>query len=249
MSVVTELNLNKDKDTCVIYGCGYSLKNLDLTDWRELSKYDAIGFNWFIFQNWVKPQYMIVGDVRPDKNVVKMGGTISEVYQKYGEYVQDHKDRYEDTIFVLRQDQLDLMPSSFRDMNYHIVDKTGDWEISEKDKIYHANSALFASLNIAAKIGYTKFIFAGVDLYDYRFFFLDQEQLRVVGTPDDKPRWADRKLAKKHPIHRKIVPWFENNKKALDRDGISELYSFNLDSLLLWSPMIKEWENGSRGNK
>lgn len=249
MSIVKDFTINRENDTCVIYGCGYSLMNHTEDDWNELRKYDAIGFNWFIFQEWLKPKYMIVGDVRPDKNVEKMGDTISEVYKKYEEYVLSNRDRYDNTIFILRQDQLDQMPSSLDGMKYHIVDKNSEWEISDAGKIYHANSALFASLNMAAKAGYTKFIFAGVDLYDYRFFFLDKEQLRVVGTPDDNPNWADRKLKKKHPIHKKIVPWFDNNKKVLTRDNVTKFYSFNLDSMLLLSPMVKEWENGVHGNK
>lgn len=237
-----ELASNKKSDICIIYGCGYSLNDQSEADWNELRRYDAVGFNWFIFQDWVKPQYMVVGDVRPDKHVGKMGGTIEEVYKKYGEYIENHKERYENTIFILRKDQLDLMPFSFLERKHYLVEKTHDWDIQDKRKIYTPNSALFASLNMAAKIGYKRFIFAGVDLYDYRFFFLDRHQLRVAGTPDTKPRWADRKLDKKHPIHRKIVPWFENNRKSLKRDGITDLYSFNPQSLLLTSPMIKKWE-------
>lgn len=199
-------------ETVVIYGCGWSLNELTDGQWDELKQFDSIGFNWFILQEWIEPTHMLVGDIRPDKNVEALGKTQLQAQANYWKFAREA--RYKDTRFWHIKD-LDLPHS--------------DWN----------KSTTIAALYLAKKLRYKKVIYAGVDLYDYRFFFLERDQLRVmISRKPKKCKYVVRKLKKPHPIYKKILWFFDNHADWLE--GM-EIYSYNPKSLLLKSEAIKPW--------
>lgn len=230
----------KKHDTVVIYGSGWSLNEISEEQWDELRQFDALGFNFFAIQKWVDPNYLIIGDIRPEKKLDFSGRNIKDTYKKYYSYI---KDRYKDTLFVVREKQLNLLPSEFREKyHYHVVDQDDDINhFGNNDKtLWFNKSALFAALDWTFTMKYKRVIFAGVDLYDYRFFWLPHEGQREPGTPDKKPDWAVRKVSKKHPIHKKILGWFEDHPDVVKKSGI-KLFSYNERSLLLKSGLVRSW--------
>ena len=196
----------------VIYGCGWSLNELSKEQWDELREYDSIGFNWFILQDWIEPTHMLVGDIRPDKNVGRLGRTQEEAKKRYWEEAK--RACYANTEFW-ESDGLDFPHK--------------DWN----------KSTTIAALYLAKKLGYTKIVYAGVDLYDYRFFFLDRDELRVmISRKAHKGKYVYRKLHKPHPVYKKILGFFDEHGDWLE--GM-EIHSYNPRSKLLESRVVTDW--------
>jgi len=208
----TGYDVGRLSNPLVIYGCGYSLNELTKEQWDELRGYDSIGFNWFILQDWIAPTHMLVGDIRPDKKVKRLGKTQDEAEERYWEEAK--RPCYENTDFW----QLDMLDMPHKDWN---------------------KSTTIAALYLAKKLGYTRVIYAGVDLYDYRFFFLDRDELRImVSRKPNKGKFVVRKLKKPHPIYKKILAFFDEHADWL-KD--MEIYSYNHKSKLIESKVIKPW--------
>jgi len=207
----------------VIYGCGYSLNELSNEQWDELRQYDSIGFNWFIHQKWIAPTYMLVGDIRPDKNIEILGKDDDDKYAQYNIAVKDK--RYDNTRFY--------MVGGYGDPN-KINRNMSVINISEN----HWNkSATIQALYICRMLGYKTIIYAGVDLYDYRFFFLEKDQVRIMlSRKEHKGKYVVRKLKSPHPVYKKILSWF--NECCPEDMGV---YSYNPKSLLLKSKVVKLW--------
>lgn len=224
----------------VIYGSGRSLADLSPDQWSELREYDSIGFNWFVIQRWIHPTHMIVGDIRPERELNFSSNTLAGTYCKYLSYLDS---RYAETAFWLTEEQMQLMPE-IRAYKTHIYKKTTDIGVFSKQgdckELYCAKSTLFTALNLAMRLSYKYVIFAGVDLYNYQFFWLRPEESRSPGSPDKPNVWAQRSSANKHPIHVKTLSFFEENAAWLGSSG-TEMYSYNHQSLLLNSKMVKPW--------
>jgi len=230
----------KKSNTVVIYGSGYSLNEIASSQWEELGKFDSIGFNFFVLQKWIDPTFLIVGDIRPEKSLEFSGRNIKNTYEKYYSHIHG---RYQDSLFIVRDDQLKMLPGEFaQTYKYFVVERSANIKHFGKkmDTMWYGQSTLFSALDWAFKMRYDEVIFAGVDLYDYRFFWLPHDTRREPGTPEEKPRWADRKLNKKHPIHKKTLGWFKDYAKVVKGFGI-KLFSYNDRSLLLNSKLVKSW--------
>lgn len=231
----------KKSDTIVIFGAGRSLTELKDKDWNHLKQFDMIGFNLFIMQKWVSPTFMIVGDIRPEKTTGFYVKSVSGAYQKYVDFLND---RYKDTLFIVRNDQLKKLPEKFKKYKYTVVSKNNNAKVYGRtgfDQMHFNKSTLFSALDWVIKMKYSNVIFAGVDLYDYRFFWLDKNDLRVPGTPEEKPSWAKRRVNKKHPIVKKTLEFLKSQKKYLSSTGI-KFYSYNHKSLILTNSLIKPYE-------
>ena len=209
--------------TLVIYGCGYSLNELSETQWDELRQYDSIGVNWFVFQRWVKPTYMLVGDIRHDKKEPKVGHTMAEAYEKYIEQAKDPC--YDDTIFLVRPYQMEYV----RGMEREKV----EWEW---DPLWSKN-CITTAFHWAHLNGYASVLTVGVDLYDYRYFFLGKEQQRMYGMKDDSGWRTKSRVGGKHPALRKFKNWFKDCKTDL------KIYCYNPKSLLLDMPGVLSWSS------
>lgn len=215
--------------TVVIYGCGYSLNELSDEQWQELKQYDSIGFNWFIHQKWIEPTHMLVGDIVPDKSIKILGNNMDETIEQY-KIAASHK-RYENTKFY-----------EFEEMHETFTDKIGKSVIRMKfDDIEWSKGTTTLALCLAKQLGYERVIYAGVDFYDYRFFFLDKDQLRIpIARNQNKGKYVKRKLDKPHPVYKKILQFFEQ--RSILYNNI-EIWSYNPRSLLLKSNNIKPWES------
>ena len=203
--------------TLVIYGCGWSLNELSDEQWEELKQFDSIGVNWGVFQRWIEPTYMLVGDIRHDRKIAKLGHTLEEAFEIYVK--EASAPCYKNTIFVARDYQMPMLG------NLRMCEYAPDpgWTAS----------SITQCLHWAVKNGYERALIAGVDLYDYRFFFLGHEQVRNYGLVGGG--WAKRKIHGRHQAYNKMKKWFKS--------GVCKIpvHCYNPKSLLFDMPGVELW--------
>jgi len=218
-------------DTVLIYGSGWSLTKISEPEWERLRQYDSIGFNWFIWQTWIRPTYMLVGGIRWDKHEKKLGKNKQQAYQNYG--VQARTPRYGDTVFLATDWQSELSGGL---PNEHRVVRTEEWETEDLGKIHWSQetSNTHSALGWAIKKGYRRAVLLGIDLYDYRYFYLGKNQLRRVGGR--KGKFKKPNLNDVHVGAKKILGFFYDHPEVFDQ---IEIVSYNRYSLLLQVPQIK----------
>ena len=231
-----ELRATKTSDTIVIFGCGYSLNYILDEEWDILSKFNTIGTNWFVNQNFIRLDYQILSELigRAEANDPR---AVKSKFAKWrSEIVKKHK---ENTIMV-KIDQPDLALWANRmiaDQVYPIGRKFFEYqEIRAKKNVFsppsdHTNiliqgpSSLSVSLNFAYAMNWKNIIFAGVDLYDRRYFWLSYNQRRDIDCDAGLP------LNDKHTTAPKIVPFIKKWLPHFEAKGIS-LFTCNPKSLL-----------------
>lgn len=212
--------------TIVIYGSGRSLLSLSEEQWKELSAFDSLGFNWFVLQEWIYPTYMLVGDIRHDKNYEVLGRTYEECYERY--YDAAWYPRYCDTVFFMTRAQRKMFGDEWDRYAYKIREWEKDW----------AQGALVLAIKIAKDLGYNRIIFVGVDMYDYRHFFMPEGMTRSHGSPKNSQKYAKRKAHQPHPCADKQLDGIQMHLKDLTN---IEMYSYNPKSLLLRIKEIRKW--------
>ena len=211
-------------NTVVIYGSGYSLNRISKKEWDKLERFDSVGFNWFILQRWIEPTFMIVGDIRHDKKNRKLGRTIEDSYKNYRKYT--HDERYKKTVFYINKWQLGMFKEF--DRKYKLWEWPKGWD----------RSGVLLCLKLCSDLGYKNIIFAGIDLYDFRYFYLPKNRKRRVGIIG-KNIYKKIPTSDLHPLANRIVKWFNKNK---DKTKHLNIYSYNPQSLLLKCSYIKNWK-------
>lgn len=185
-----QLIKTKKSDTLVVFGCGWSINTLTADDKRNLLKFDSIGFNWFAKSNIPTTYYLI----REQANIPKRqsdGETPGELirllskktYKKTKIIVLDvsgHSPKalpWWDSSMLSHFDQLGIV---LKDTKYRKNKaRVQDWDKNIVETgVYHGWCTLTNVMHIGVNIGYRKFIFVGVDLYDSRYFWLDDTSTR-----------------------------------------------------------------------
>jgi len=232
----------KKTDTLIIYGCGYSLWDITEQEWQKLSQYDSMGFNWFIWQDWISPTYELAGGIRWDKFSEKLGKTKEEAHNSYRDRVKDNPHLYANTVFLVTNEQSKLLKGG--PSKQFIIERINFWELEDLKFTYfvYETSQTICALQFAIKMGYKKVVYVGVDLYDYRYFFLEKNQLRRVATGCMRrkrpPKYKKPDINAIHIGKPKVCGMFIKYPEIFD---FVEVYSYNPKSLLLEIPQIKVW--------
>jgi len=238
-----ELLEKKKTDTIIIYGSGYSLHSISESDWTKLKKYDSMGFNWFIWQDWVSPTYELAGGIRWDKFSTKLGKTREEAHLNYGNRVKNNPHLYSKTIFLVTELQSQYL-KGFLPYEF-IIENIDFWELDDLRFTYvvYETSYTICALQFSIKMGYKNAIYVGVDLYDYRYFFLGKDETRRVATGcirrNRPPKYKSPDINATHIGKPKINGMFIKHPEIFDYINV---YSYNPKSLLLEIPQIKIWE-------
>jgi len=234
--LVQDIKDQKASKTLVIYGCGGSLNDISEKEWTHLKQFDSIGFNWFILQQWLEPTFKIVGDIRPDKTFEAIGDSKSKCYKNYKEYASEK--RYDKTAFFVPEDKQPNFPDGNLGRKSFLYKRSKEFYTRDINSISVAATTLTTCLHVAIFLKYKRVIFAGVDLYDYNYFFMHSEEpLRIQGSRREEPKWRDDPIDKKHPVSRNTLKWIKHKSKAFRLSKI-RFYSFNHKSLLLSRKMI-----------
>jgi hypothetical protein len=197
------LHGHKRSDTLVIYGCGYSINDLTAEQRQKLDGYDSIGFNWFCFSNIPTTFYL----VREQAIGAQLGSeTRTELVRRLGsdQYVTsmvlvsnlrtstpDWRRGYDWAANVNRFANKTIV---FNERNGKLLwgkgkartDRVGEFmkRVTEMDPFDNGVLYDFCSmstvLHIATHLNYQNIVFAGVDLYDHKYFWLRPNELRKV---------------------------------------------------------------------
>lgn len=249
----------KDSDTIVVYGCGYSINDLTSKDKEHLSKFNSIGFNWFV-KSKIPTTFYVLREQGTKGNFSTSGETKMDLYKPLNLF-------YKDTCIIA----LDLSESAkkWSRINTHsnpqsnnilshdgvivkeryagseFVEFKDGWggrdkrceTISRKMMEYDIFSrniiydfcTMTTVLHIVTFLGYSRVIFVGVDLYDHRYFWLPKSVLRQT------TRIAGRKLEGNHFVADYTCELVNQYKKVTNKSlfvvGRKSLLSKHIESI------------------
>ncbi len=223
----------KKSDTVVIFGSGYSLNKISEEQWDKIRTFDSIGFNWFCHHDY-GPTFFIL---REQANTKKRN-LATETRDRLWKDLQ--KEAYADTCIVVHD--LKHSPKSYsyvkntkniaqkgiivNDRKGRLSHKQFRVDIFNKG-IYHGKITLNNAIHLALFLDYKKIIFAGVDLYDSRYFWLHPKKTRV------NIKRAGKNRRSKHPVTKNVLRSIRTIKKHFK----VKMYTLNKKSLL--TRMIK----------
>ncbi len=188
-----EFIARKKSDTIIVYGCGNSINSLSDHDKEQFSRFDSIAFNWFCKSSIPTTFYV----VREQANTQKR--------RSEGENVEDivsylNNESYIDSCLIIHkvkrnvrtteygpvpielifyEDHLDLFDGSgvvVKDLKHGNVGLFV--EDIFKMGVYHGRCTMNNVMHIVKYLKYRDIIFVGVDLYDSRYFWLEDNQTR-----------------------------------------------------------------------
>jgi hypothetical protein len=171
----------KKSNRLVIYGSGGSINAITDSQSKLLNERDSLAFNWFCKHKTIVPSFFLI---REQANIPKRV-TKDETPQLLIDLINK---RYRGTCFVVH----DLSEHSPHAFPYHtktaLIEGDG---VIVKDRqkgslkqnlydegVYHGATTLMNTLHVAGFLGYEEVLFAGVDLYDSRYFWLPQDKAR-----------------------------------------------------------------------
>lgn len=179
-----EFLATKSSDTVVILGCGYSINRIRKEQWDRIGSVNSIGFNWFCHHDF-GPTFFAIREQANNRTRNVQTETRKALFRDV------NKPSYINTCMVVHRSMLK--------QNYCYAkncDKIHGKGVIVKDRKAHASKKLLKSnilktgvvhgrisltnaLHIALFLKYKKIIFAGVDLYNSRYFWLSKSTTRA----------------------------------------------------------------------
>lgn len=178
-------------ETCVIFGSGYSLNSLPKETWAHLSAFDTIGFSWFVHQNFIRLDYLLIREVLMEQHILEKE-TFKMKLELYQKELQKPLNK---NALIIIQNEFSSRVTNFMLSNMIIPKKRRVFtyfnlppgpmrqpSATFSQGLVHGSSTLMDVLNFAYIMGWKQIILAGIDLYDRRYFWLPYDKLR-----DDDP--------------------------------------------------------------
>ena len=180
-----EFDKNNRTKTVVIYGCGSSLNDLTDLDSYVLSQFDSVAFNWFCFSHipvtyyLVREQANIPKRVHGDETIDNFYNLINRYYKKSLLVIHDLKNHSPDA-YDYSQNCDKFIPSHITVKDVKLKGNgpgIENWRKEDifKDGLYHGKSTMTNAMHFAVWMGYERIVFAGVDLYDSRYFWMGEK--------------------------------------------------------------------------
>ena len=164
-----------------VFGSGHSLNELTGDDWRHMSDHTTIGFNAFIYQDWVAVDFHLVRGWGVGAELA----TLEDLVRGYGSQVARNR-RYSDTVFVCQDDHTALfahallgyrgLPRGARVFPYYTNRASQLPSGAMSEGLVHATGTLCDAVNFASCLGFKEIVLVGVDLYDSRYFWVDGDK-------------------------------------------------------------------------
>ncbi len=179
---VDELRERRRSDTVYVFGSGASLNAITPREWLAIEEHDTFGFNWFVRQDFVRCDFHLIRGVS-DSTLLSSG--FDEDLTLYFSTLAANP-RFSDTTLLVQHEQRavaanvafarGLMPKR------RIVPFTtfiGDQPSRRFEAgLTHASSTLHDTINAAWLLGWKQIVLVGVDLYDRRYFWLGDDDVR-----------------------------------------------------------------------
>lgn len=181
-----ELRRTRRSDTVFVFGSGASLNDLTPAEWAEIERHDTLGFNWWVHQRFVRTDYHLIRGI-PDTDLDP------RVWRpQVAEYFRLLRDNplFERTIFLVhsgfraingnRAIGYQLLPEQSRVFLWRSSIRVGLPSGSFREGLVHGQSTIQECINFAYLLGWKRIVLTGVDLYDRRYFWLQQGETRSV---------------------------------------------------------------------
>lgn len=186
----TEFMLKKSSDTLVIMGCGYSINSITKKQWNIINGYyDQIGINQYCYSKRdttfmiVRERSLVAKKPENFETVDRMVDSINSMkttcivklnqYKMTADELKKGTDRINHDGIILNEVVKSYDLKSFRD---DMFDKG----------LHHGKCTLCDALHFAVFMKYNRILFCGVDLYDYRYFWLGYDETRKEVAADEK---------------------------------------------------------------
>lgn len=233
--------IKRTSETVFVMGSGYSINSIDKSEWINFKKQgEILSFNLFFKGQFVPIDYQIVRElgrrITHSPLIHKMRKRLDECYSEMVTNPCFSDAKY----FVLNDPKAANINLSLYSLNVfngteicffeNLQDETIQGEkigLPSKDitKIPHNGATLFDAINIAYILGYKKIVLVGVDLYDRRYFWLNEDET----LQGDKDRGASHKDI--HATSNFVLKTMDKWNEYLESEGV-ELYVYNPKSLL-----------------
>lgn len=193
------LKASRKSDTVFIFGSGSSINDISAWEWKHFESCDTLSFNWFVHQNFIRIDYHLIREVCSNDLVASVW---KKQLNEYAGLIRNNS-HYRNTRFIVQADPTAL--NTFRLVNGRMLPSEAElFEFKTRSKslyeppsesfykgLVHGPSSLFDCINFAFLMGWEKIVLVGVDLYDRRYFWLGEGQLR----PGDAERGASIDMA------------------------------------------------------
>ncbi|QSZ67860.1 hypothetical protein RJ40_10300 [Methanofollis aquaemaris] len=226
------------KDTIFIFGSGFSINSITPAEFETISNIgDTLSFNYFFKGMFVPIKYHICGEVASTGHYGPIMFDRDRQQRIDAYYSELLKNRfYSDTIFLLRYKRdytiSPIAAWSFFSSKYFVDRKVCLYGIKRSvelnkngSSISHNGGTLSDAVNIAYILGYKKIVLVGVDLYDRRYFWLNESETRDI----DRKRSAN--FFDVHDTAKPIIKLMGTWRETLEEEGVA-LYVYNPKSLL-----------------
>lgn len=179
-----DLSKKKKSHTCVVYGSGSSINDLNKSKIERLSEYDSIGFNWFCKSNIPTSFYLLREQcsnkhrISEDENFEELEKCLKIRKTCYVWSSMSDSNKLEQSGIIERLDgdlvKLKDFPDKLKAKNFvNIIDQ----DIFDVG-LRHGRNSLFSCMHFVHYMGYKNIIFAGVDLNNSNYFWLPENSSR-----------------------------------------------------------------------
>jgi hypothetical protein len=172
---VPELLATRTADTVYVFGSGASLNALTTADWRAIERGNTVSFREFPRQSFVRVDYHVTGEVDdPDDYAQRLRN--NPRYSNAVIAVQEGWRAVAGNTLVGRR----LLPVGNRLFRYRRTERGRYAPPSQSfDRgLVHGFGSAISVTNFAYLMGWRTIVLAGVDLYDKRYFWLPEGELR-----------------------------------------------------------------------
>lgn len=235
MGLITEQELKSKKksNTLIIYGCGSSYNEIEDWMFKDIDQFDSLAFNWFCFSYHpttyylVREQANIKKRINGEENLDNFYDIMNSTYKDSSLIIHDvsnhspHAYSYVKNAELFDNDYVVVRDTKLKN-NDPGVKCWGGKSIFEQGVI-HGKCTLTNAIHFAVYMKYKKIIFIGVDLYDSRYFWLDDEETRYAVADKKK------KNTSKHSTANNVLSMIKRARKIYPK---IKMYTYNDKSLL-----------------
>jgi hypothetical protein len=219
----------KSSDTLVILGSGYSINNINDSQWNAIKGFNSMSFNWFCFHSFAPTFFLI----REQANIDSRNKG-NESRNNFFKCLS--KKSYRDTCLIVHDMRLHSKhvynyakhSKLFSQNGITVLDQK--WPVRRRiftfdiftKGVLHGKCTMTNVLHIALYLQYKQIIFAGVDLNDSRYFWMRKNETRYT------IRRRKRRHTDTHPVSRFVIHVI----KTVRKHFAVEMYTLNSKSLL-----------------
>lgn len=184
----SDFRASRRSETIFIYGSGYSLNSITPAEWEMMAQHNTLSFNWFIHQNFIRTDYHVFREI--SWHPLDRSKWQPEMEDYFS--ILNQNPHYQDTILLMQKGWMAV--STNRAIGLNLLDRprrilryTGQSDPSRyatptaslQDGVIHHLGTLSDCVHLAYIGGWKNIVLVGVDLYDRRYFWLGENELRA----------------------------------------------------------------------